>query len=573
MEQDSETERASDGGPDDENHRGDDLARGGDDVVLEDKATDHKDDDEEDTDPYGLCYLTDKRVSRLNRNDPSLVELRVKSSDWIDGAGLAIGRSKVLRTLIVIFDSQINSLYGLWSCLARNESINDFSLIFENDFFVNVFHRLGPFFQYNCNLRSITVINECESSSSIRPLARVLQKCNTDRLESVHIYWNYTYDDEDVAQLFESLNDKPSLKDLSFGRIDLLILGCRALAALMRNHSTNIQSLSISECFVADTGMNIICNAITKNNTLQRLYLEDVDTRPTSSMGSFSLASVLFHPLSTLTSMGLYKVGIDDEGLISLGEALTVNKTLKSLELANNDSITLVGWQGFARCLSNPNSSLKELHLQNCNIDDAKAGVIFSSLRENSTLEALYLFDNDDIGRDGLVAFFEVLLMSTTTVIGELWLPDSVPFGQIKDDEYDILIRALCDTSSIAATYSSNHTFFYCERFDDNRWYFRDRTIYDLIENLLGMNSKSDKRVVARHKILEHHFDDEENSRGINALLQMHETVLPNAIEWIGRDEQGYSAMFDFVQNFPYLLDVSRGKLSDTPTKRRKLME
>ena len=557
MEQDSETERASDGGPDDENHRGDDLARGGDDVVLEDKATDHKDDDEEDTDPYGLCYLTDKRVSRLNRNDPSLVELRVKSSDWIDGAGLAIGRSKVLRTLIVIFDLTINSLYGLWSCLARNESISDFSLIFKNDFYVDVFHHLVPFFQYNCNLRSLRFVNECESSSSIRPLARVLPKCNTDRLESVQIYWNYTSDDEGVAQLFESLNNKPSLKDLNFGGFDLLLMGCRALANLLRKPSIKIDSLTFFECIIVEAGMNILCNAMTKFNTLQSLCLEDV----------------LFHPLSTLTTMDLNRVGIDDEGLISLGEALTVNKTLKSLELANNDSITLVGWQGFARCLSNPNSSLKELHLQNCNIDDAKAGVIFSSLRENSTLEALYLFDNDDIGRDGLVAFFEVLLMSTTTVIGELWLPDSVPFGQIKDDEYDILIRALCDTSSIAATYSSNHTFFYCERFDDNRWYFRDRTIYDLIENLLGMNSKSDKRVVARHKILEHHFDDEENSRGINALLQMHETVLPNAIEWIGRDEQGYSAMFDFVQNFPYLLDVSRGKLSDTPTKRRKLME
>ncbi len=546
MEQDNKTERASNGGPDDENHRGD----------IKDKAIDHEGDDVEDYDPYGLCFLTDKRVSRLNRNDPSLVELRVKSSDWIDGAGLAIGRSKVLRTLIVIFDSTINSLYGLWSCLARNESISDFSLIFKNDFYVDVFHHLVPFFQYNCNLRSLRFVNECESSSSIRPLARVLPKCNTDRLESVQIYWNYTSDDEGVAQLFESLNNKPSLKDLNFGGFDLLLMGCRALANLLRKPSIKIDSLTFFECIIVEAGMNILCNAMTKFNTLQSLCLEDV----------------LFHPLSTLTTMDLNRVGIDDEGLISLGEALAVNKKLRSLNLENNDSITLVGWQGFARCLSNPNSSLKELILQNCNIDDSKAAAIFSLLMENSSLKSLYLFDNDDIDRNGLVAFFDVLLRSKSTVIGDLWLPDSIHFNQITNDEYDILIRALCDTSSIEATYSSNHTFHYCERFDDNRWFFRDKTVYESIEQFLDMNSRGGVEA-SRQKILEHHFDDEENSRGINYLLQMHATVLPNAIEWIGRDERGYSAMFDFVQNFPYLFDVSCGKSSDKSTKRRKLME
>ena len=191
---------------------------------------------------------------------------------------------------------------------------------------------------------------------------------------------------------------------------------------------------------------------------------------------------------------------------------------------------------------------------------------------ENSSLKSLYLFDNDDIDRNGLVAFFDVLLRSKSTVIGDLWLPDSIHFNQITNDEYDILIRALCDTSSIEATYSSNHTFHYCERFDDNRWFFRDKTVYESIEQFLDMNSRGGVEA-SRQKILEHHFDDEENSRGINYLLQMHATVLPNAIEWIGRDERGYSAMFDFVQNFPYLFDVSCGKSSDKSTKRRKLME
>jgi hypothetical protein len=84
---------------------------------------------------------------------------------------------------------------------------------------------------------------------------------------------------------------------------------------------------------------------------------------------------------------------------------------------------------------------------------------------------------------------------------------------------------------------------------------------------LLGMNSNPDKSKVAREKILKCHFFG--GNTGIHTLACMHESVLPYAIEWMGRDAHGYSAIFDFVKSFPNLFDVSCGQVKEW--KKRKL--
>jgi len=84
---------------------------------------------------------------------------------------------------------------------------------------------------------------------------------------------------------------------------------------------------------------------------------------------------------------------------------------------------------------------------------------------------------------------------------------------------------------------------------------------------MLSMNKNPNKAEVARKKILKCHFS--EGNSGINALACMHETVMPHAFEWMGRDELGYSSMFRFVQSSPMLFDISRGQPAGS--KKRKL--
>ncbi len=79
--------------------------------------------------------------------------------------------------------------------------------------------------------------------------------------------------------------------------------------------------------------------------------------------------------------------------------------------------------------------------------------------------------------------------------------------------------------------------------------------ISDEIRSLLDMIKNPIKVDVARSKILKYHFCGEKTS--IHELMCIHETVLPYAIEWIGSDEHGYSAMFEFVKSFPALFNTA----------------
>jgi hypothetical protein len=69
------------------------------------------------------------------------------------------------------------------------------------------------------------------------------------------------------------------------------------------------------------------------------------------------LSTCLKNPNSAMDTLILEKIGNDD--VINLGEALTNNKTLTTLDIrisALNQTIALDGWQGFSNLLRNPNS-------------------------------------------------------------------------------------------------------------------------------------------------------------------------------------------------------------------------
>jgi hypothetical protein len=72
------------------------------------------------------------------------------------------------------------------------------------------------------------------------------------------------------------------------------------------------------------------------------------------------------------------------------------------------------------------------------------------------------------------------------------------------------------------------------------------------------MNKNPNKAEVARQKFLEYRLSDEH--AGMSVFAGMPDTVLPNALEWVGRsrDIRTFSIMFNVVQGFPTLFENNR---------------
>ena len=252
---------------------------------------------------------------------------------------------------------------------------------------------------------------------------------------------------------------------------------------------------------------------------------------------------------------------IGDEGISILGDALAVNITLQYLDLAQSRAITQNGWRTFSNCLRNPQSALKELILWDCGMDEQGAAVLATSLAANSSVKTLDL-DSNDVESTGVVAFFHTLQVGASGL--ETLLINSVDLEDITEEEWCILSCALCDKATIGKTYTSNHTFHTCSLSEEMETCC-DCSLQEL-SILLDLNRNPNKAEVARWKIMKSHFSC--GNLGIHAIACMHESVLPHAIEWMGRDKHGYWAMFSFVKSFPTLFDVSQDQ-REGPKKRK----
>ena len=132
---------------------------------------------------------------------------------------------------------------------------------------------------------------------------------------------------------------------------------------------------------------------------------------------------------------------------------------------------------------------------------------------------------------------------------------------------WEVLDQILCDTTSIYCTFSSNHTLqdvTITFEYEDNHCVVPDDTTA-----LLDMNKNEDKLEVARQKILNHHFSGE-GTDNLPLFACMPESVLVYAVAWMGRNNLGYSLMYDIVRGFPHLFDNRSWPQRDEAGKKRK---
>ncbi|KAL3757709.1 hypothetical protein ACHAWU_000350 [Discostella pseudostelligera] len=266
-------------------------------------------------------------------------------------------------------------------------------------------------------------------------------------------------------------------------------------SALSQSKNDRLECIEVHSCGVTNAQFAGFCNALSRQKNLSSLKFLD------EGRGIFSNDTIL-----------------DDENATILRNFLIGHKSLKSFQL--DAALTVTGWNIFSTALSHPKCSLETLviNASNDDVDNeiiTRLGVV---LEVNNSLKYLRL---------GITRFEGVVTESVNNCL-------------------NVISRVLCDLSSIQCTSASNHTLQNVHLGDDD-------DIWNDIPSFLRMNRNVNKAEVARQKILTYHFDGGNTNLHVFSEMSM-TAIMPHAIEWIGRNGDGLTMMYNLLRGNPTLV-------------------
>ena len=536
-------------------------------------------------------------LQQLRDNDPNFTTLGIANSDneyavddddylvdrgddlgWL---GYFVGQSNTLQSLYLstkMIDNVIR--FGVFiEGLNRNRSIE--TLYICADLGSEYFRKMSDFFRSNNNLRELSfgsmdtigvesarsiafMLNQCkqsnlrkicfeQSDASEEVLAEILtaisthsqleelnlgennlgrdgsvalgealQACNNPRLQDL-ILWNNSIDDEGLRALVAGMRNCHSLTDLHLYDNTLITVdGFRSLSTLFQSDCCQLKYLDLDSMNMGDDGARVIAAGLAGLNSLEKLFLSD---NAIGDDGARALATGLTN-LQSLNMLRLSQNSIGDVGVQALVEGLVNCVNLKDLGLLGNRSITASGLRSLSTLLQSESCSLTELSLWEIPFGDDGAIALVDALKGNKSMEEM-CFDPDS---------------ARVTSVG-----------------WSAFSKLLCDTSSVNATYLSNHYLTTIGTYDDE-------DAPEEVNQLLSSN-KHPAEHVAIHKILKSHPDFD-----MEPFFEWKLKVLPIVVSWFGRvwnlaDEHSWisdesaeeiqsrqlSTMYNFVRGMPLL--------------------
>ena len=405
-------------------------------------------------------------LRKLKKNDPDFdtmwLDTFVKFGDGEDTGwlGYFLGKSKCMHKLC--FHTNIIKNRSFYVGLSHNKSIQKIRIHHVDILNGEVFRMLNSFFKNNHNLIDIEVSGCIFQEEDARQLLLALGCCNNRSLKRIRIYGNYIRGGQ-LVNVISALNRQPQLEELD---LELLSMGrnaCTALTNLLQNTIKHLQTLNLS-------GNNI-----------------------------------------------------DDKGVEDLIQALAnggSSKSLKLLDLSDNQTITIEGWKTVSTLLERADFSLEKLNISENNIGNKGALIFANALRDNCKLKALRLHGNH--------------------ITAEGWA---------------YISTLLCDPSTVNRTYLSNHTLVDL----GNTHYLPFHTQFGPDLNA----SNEDKGLIAMVKILQSH-----SNFNVQPFFEWEFKVLPLIINWLEKADDRAAAiahvqddikrmklacMYEFVREFPAL--------------------
>jgi hypothetical protein len=383
--------------------------------------------------------------------------------------------------------------------------------------------------------------------------------------------------------LAAGLLQNASLKEFSLNSTEQMTLnGWAAIFAALKRSACTLEKLSI--CMnqrMEDHVLSSISNALLDNCTLKSLSLcGDGEYAPSiDGYGEYALSKwvanrgdlfqLLLNPDCALEILDLNNVGLNNDSIMCLRNALANNFRLRELRLTGNHDVTTYGWVNF---LTFPrNAELEKLVLgYNDNINDQALDVFKTSLTNNCKLKELHFGKFPNVTTAGWTAFSAVLC-NPNSLLEKL---DVTLQGNSAEDKNVVtsfadaltnnkrlrelsiycrienfapFTRIVCNSSSIMSTYNSNHIL------SELNHYPRCPLPIDLA-SALQINRDCNVSQAARLKIIKTHF----SGRNIitTPFTAMELKVLPNAISWMGRECGISDLLFAFVRSMPSLCDT-----------------
>jgi len=345
----------------------------------------------------------------------------------------------------------------------------------------------------------------------------------------------------------------------SYGHSNNIITptGWQTLFRSLQDSNMSLERLEFDSNQICDEGILHLIRSVFNINSMKYLDLAHIHgvtaigwRRALASYLQVANANLNLVSLNTdLVKLGIGSNIIDDEGMEILIRIVSRMSTLKCLNLNSNRRVSPAGWQDLSGYLRSPNFALRELHLRYNTINDDTVVAFASALAHNQTLERLSLDAPDD--------------------------DDEVePIYLITERGWKAVSTLLCNQTSILDTYNSNHSL------QDLSYYFSGDTCdqYDDLVPYLDLNENKDKTEVARQKILQTHFSN--NDTSMQMLLDMELEMMPSVIAWIGRSTpigywggttvSGLSLMYNLTRRLPDLFDSNTAIKKSSAAKRKR---
>ncbi|KAL7459132.1 hypothetical protein ACHAWC_010847 [Mediolabrus comicus] len=476
-----------------------------------------------------------------------------------------------LQKLVLCFNSiDDEGLRALVDGMQNCHSLTELDLEGNDLITADGFSSLSTLFQSeHCHLKHLDVsYMNMGDVGVVRTISTGLASLTS--LEKLHFSGNSIGDDGARALGAELVNLR-SLEDLNLGDNSIGDVGASALAAGLVN-LRSLEDLNLGENSIGDDGARALAAGL-KN--LQSLETLNLSSNSIGSTGATAIGAGL-KSLQSLKTLFLYSNSIGDGGSAALAAGLVNLHSLEKIYLGAN-SIGDLGVQalvegGLVHC-----DNLQYLCLSS-NVTITASGLSSMSTilqSERCSLTEISIWDIP-FGDDGAVALADVL-KGNKSMKQLRFDPDS---ARVTSVGWPAFSKLLCDTSSVNATYLSNHSL---EAIGE----WNNGSAPNGLKALLVLN-KHEAEHVAIHKILNSHYDFD-----VEPFFEWKLKLLPLVISWFERvrtlvDENSWmsdgsvqnfqsrklSAMYNFVRGMPLLaIDgyCSRNVAVLAPSRKRKI--
>mmetsp|Transcript_20925 Transcript_20925/g.45408 ORF Transcript_20925/g.45408 Transcript_20925/m.45408 type:complete len:548 (-) Transcript_20925:164-1807(-) len=363
---------------------------------------------------------TESIAFRVNRNDPNLKELILeypyfpRNADEWEVLGRSIGRNTHLENIEIDFISWVGDenehvafVRSFCHGLSQNRYLQRFALRFcDFDLFENgILQQLVPFLEHNQHLRVLDFYFSPIESGGARLLGSTLTRRINKSLEKIVLSGTEMgLDDEgeSVNALLTSLKKYTHLKTLELETNEIGQVGCNTISTLLTSTSSKLQKLDLRDSAIDNYKLASLTSSLAKNTVLQELDLGN--NFSVTATGWAPLLSLLRSPSCNLKNISLNENNIDYDMTVALVASLADNHTLTKLSLCGNPSITTPGFVAISTLLQIQGTHLEHLDLGENDLDDDVAVALSNSLANNCTLKTLILNDNPSITTTGFVA-------------------------------------------------------------------------------------------------------------------------------------------------------------------------